>query len=560
MSQVSPASTEIATPGGGSDRSPPPAPEAAPLGQAVGGGMSWMVAATVGTRVVSFLAQIMLGWWLLPKDFALYATATSVAGFIMVCRDMATGHLLVQRGREAYHTCDGAAFWIAFTYNVSVAIVGTLAAFPLATHVYHNEELAWMLIVMVWALPISAVGNNLIARLRLDLRFRTFSGILAVSGMFRQLCMIVLAYLGFGAMSFAIPVLLNALFDAAALWYVTRQSPWKRPFQFDQWRGLIRQAVWLMVNSLANFAMDFGPYLLLIPILFVTLNSESQATDITGFYFFAYQITAQIGVVLAYNATLVLMPALQRMKDDPQRQRDAAMRALRTLMLAASFCSLGLASIMRPLEHLLWRGKFEPSVAAILIFGAFYPWRVTFGLCTSILMAQGAFRRLAVLSAFECVGLMAATTAAGIWAPTVTGVAWYTGIWVCFSRLVSTWYVFHKMGGRWTQTMGAMIPAWLVALAAFGTAMWIDGRLQINGLISSSPAVSRLVAKAAGEAHSAIWIERLADAAQVLVTGGMCAAVFALLASLLLADDLRDILRVAPARIRGPLSKLLRLR
>lgn len=548
--------------------SPEATPKAEALGRAVGGGMSWMVVSTALTRAVTFLAQILLGWWLNPKDFALYATATSVAGFMMVCRDMATGNLLVQRGRERYNECAGAAFWLAFTYNLGVALLTTAVAFPLASKVYHEPDLAPMLLVMGWAIPIGAIGNNLFAKLRIDLRFKAFSMQMAWSGTVRQIAMVVLAKMGFGPMSFAWPVLAYTLFDAVTLWMLTHDAPWKRPFQFDQWPGLIRQAVWLMVNSLANFAMDFGPFLVLGPMLVKTLRTggagdaeaaAKAAYDITGYYFFAYQITAQIGVMLAFNATMVLVPALQRMAREPERQRDAALRALRTLMLAGSIASLGLAAVMGPLEHLLWGGKYALSVAAILIFGAFYPWRITFGLCTSVLMAQGAFRRLAVLSAFECLGLMAAAATAAVTSPSPSGIAWWTGSWVMFSRVVATCYVFYKMGGSAWATVKSMFPAWIVSLAAFGIAMLVDSRVGLHGLLAGNTTMNNLVRSVVGEGHRVIWVSRAADVAQICVTGAICGAAFVLVARVLLADDLRDALRVAPGPIRTRMTRLLKL-
>ncbi len=545
------------------------------MGRAVGGGMTWMVVSMVLTRVVTFLAQILLGKWLLPKDFALYATATSIAGFIMVCRDMATGHLLVQRGREQYNELAGPAFWIAMAYNVSVAGITAVIAVPLAQRVYHEPELAPMLWVMALALPLGAVGNVLFARMRLDMKFRAFSIEQAWSAIVRQLAMVVCARMGMGPMSFAWPILFYTLFDAVACWWLTRDSAWMRPPAFRLWGGMVRQALWLMINSLANFAMDFGPFLLMGPILVWSLNgfktaaqsgeaafkaASSAAYDVTGYYFFAYQITAQIGVMLAYSSVVVLVPALQRMKNDPERQRLASLRALRTLMMGGSIASIGLATVMGPLEHILWHGKYDASVPAVMIFGAFYPWRITFGLCTSVLMAQGAFRRLAVLSAFDCMGLMAAAAAAATFSPTVSGIAWWTGGWVMFSRVVGTWYVFYKMGTSARATSAALFPAWLVALAAFAIARFVDDRLGVNHAIMENAGLARWVLSKVGEAARELWMMRIADTAQILVAGSVCAGSFLVLARMFLADDLRDMLAVAPARFARPLSLAMRLR
>jgi len=515
------------------------------VGRRVGGGMTWMTISAVLTRITTFAAQILMGHWLEPADFALYATATSIAGFMMVCRDFATGNIIVQRGRENYEHNAGPAFWLGLTYDMVVFIVIVAAAYPLATTVYHDRQLAPMLIVLAMTLPFGAIAGVLYSRLRLELRFKAYSWIITLAGFLRQVSMIVFAKCGLGAMSFAWPALVCILVDVAALLWFTRDAVWMRPARIKEWGSWMRDAVWLMFTSLANFAMDYGPYLVLGPIL-------GAASKVTGYYFFAYQITAQIGIVLAYNATLVLTPALQRLNAEPRRQCEAAMRTLRTLMLAGSVASVGLAAIMAPLEHLLWNGKYAQSVGAVMIFGAFYPWRITFGLTTSLLTAQGAFRRLAVLSAVECIGLMVAAALAGFYSPTATGIAWWTGCWVMVSRVGVTVYVLARMQEPIGNILRAMFPAWLLCLAALGA----------TAAVSSNLGVREVVLRLAERMHFAAGskvAERGADVVEIVVYGCVCSLVMLVLARVILHADLRDVLRVAPGRFGSPLARVLRL-
>ena len=102
------------------------------MGHKVGGGMTWMTASAVVTRFASFLAQILLGKLLFPEDFAIYGTAIAIAGFLMVCRDMATGSIIVQRGRENYEQNAGVAFWLGFAYDMVVVVLTLLLAWPIA--------------------------------------------------------------------------------------------------------------------------------------------------------------------------------------------------------------------------------------------------------------------------------------------------------------------------------------------------------------------------------------------------------------------------------------------
>jgi O-antigen/teichoic acid export membrane protein len=527
---------------------PPVAPEPQPpvetqgMADKVGGGMTWMTVSTLATRVITFAAQILMGRWLSPAEFALYGTATAVAGYLMVCRDAGTGYILVQRGREKYEENAGPAFWLGFTYNVSVVLLTLVIAGVLAQY-YKAPELRPMLIVMTLSLPAGAIANVLYSKLRLDLHFRAFSIINTASTFVRQVSMILLAWGGFKHMSFAWPAVICIFVDSILLWWLTRDSIWMRAPRFDQWGSWIRDAVWLMITSLANFGMDWAPYL----VLGRQLGADNP---VIGYYFFAYQITAQIGVLLAFNSTVVLTPAFQKLNHDPRRQSAAALRALRTLMLAGSVASLGLAAIMSPLEHMLWGAKYAESVSAVLVFGAFYPWRITYGLTSSLLTAQGRFRQLTYLSIIECLGLMAAAWYAGQSDPTPSGIAWWTGGWVFVSRLVATLYVFIRLGESPMRVMKDMFPAWAISLAGFGVAILAARKFDLAGAVGG------------WFSHTSLplaFTSRVGDVAAIMVFGGVCAFVMAMLARVVLHAHLRDLISVSPGKLRGPMRTIFRL-
>jgi O-antigen/teichoic acid export membrane protein len=466
-------------------------------------------------------------------------TATAIAGFLMVCRDMATGSIIVQRGREEYEANAGTAFWLGFVYDAAVMLLTFALAGRIAKWC-EADDLAPMLMVMALTLPFGAVANVLYSKLRLELKFKAFSWITTISGFLRQVAMILFALAGFGHMSFAWPALVCILIDCACLWWYTGDAVWLRSPRFAQWPIWIRDAVWLMFTSLANFAMDWGPYLVLAPIM-------GGKNPVIGYYFFAYQITGQIGIILAFNSSVVLTPAFQKLNEEPRRQAAAALRALRTLMLAGSVASLGLAAIILPLEHLFWHGKYAESVSALVILGAFYPWRITYGLTSSLLTAQGAFRRLTVLSVFECVGLMVAAGLAAEFHPTPAGLAWWTGGWVMVSRIASTLYVFWKMNESTLSVLRAVVPSWVVSLLGFAAAYWAAHAGNLGAF------TDKLLADRLPQ-----WLQdRIADLVCIAAYGSLCALVMAILARLVLHADLRDAISVAPSRVRPILRRLL---
>lgn len=520
----------------------PPSHEA--VGASVGDGMTWLTLATLFARLGTFVSQWIVGLLLSAREFGLYSTAIAVSGFLTVCRDAGTSYILVHRGREAYEDNAGQAFWMGISYNVVILLVTIVLAGPIAAF-YKADELVWLLVILAASLLPNSISSVLYNRLRLDLRFKAVSAIATVSSVARQASLIAFVMSGMGVMSFAWSAVVCCLVDAVCLWWLTRDAVWMRAPRIDRWGQWAGASFWLMLASLANFGMDYAPFL----VLGRMLGGDSP---IIGYYSFAYQITAQIGVLLAFNSALVLTPVLQRLGAEPERQAHATLRALRSLMMVGSVATMGLASIFAPLENLLWSEKFTDSVQALVVLGLFYPWRITYGVTASLLNAKGEFSRLTWLSVVECVGLFAVSFAAGKAAPTPVGIALWTGGWVMLIRIVTTLMVFRPLGASIPSILKAMVPAWLLCVVSLGVTLLLSRHLGFDAFAQSL--VGQLLHVAAP------WDSRLADLIRIVLHGTLCGTLMFALVRLLLRDHLLDLLAVAPARLRPPLARILLLR
>ncbi len=525
------------------DTTPPPTRA---IGASVGAGMTWLTLATLFARLTTFLSQWVVGLVLSAREFGLYSTAIAISGFLTVCRDAGTGYILMHRGRDAYEDNAGQAFWMGISYNVVILLVTVALAGPLATF-YKAEELSWLLIILAAALLPNSVSSVLYCRLRLDFRFKAVSAIATVSGIARQASLIAFVMSGLGVNSFAWSAVVCCLVDAACLWWLTRDAVWVRAPRIDRWGQWAGASFWLMLASLANFGMDYAPFLVLGRIL-------GGDSEIIGYYSFAYQITAQIGVLLAFNSSVVLTPVLQRLGAEPERQAQATLRALRSLMMVGSVATMGLASIFAPLENLLWSEKFTPSVLTLVVLGLFYPWRITYGVTASLLNAKGEFSRLTWLSIVECVGLFAVSFAAGVAAPSPVGIALWTGGWVMLIRIVATLMVFRPLGASIASVLAAMFPAWLLCVASLGITLALSRQLGFDALAQG--VIQRFLPAGAppGPLES-----RLTDLLRIAIHGSLCAGLMFTLFRVLLRDHLLDLLTVAPVRLRPLLARVLLL-
>ncbi|MCC6675706.1 MAG: oligosaccharide flippase family protein [Phycisphaerales bacterium] len=512
------------------------------MGQSVGRGMGWMAFSTVAIKALAFVAQIVLGWLLSKGDFGLYSTALAVAGIVTAFRDGGVRDLLVQRGAASYERLVGPVYWMAFTINSAAALALCLAAPAIAA--FYDMPLTPMLVVIGLSLPLGTPAAILQCKLRMQLRFGVLSRIQIGSALVRNVGTIVLAAPPFslGPLAFVLPLILIAIYEGVASYLAARERPWKRRAEPRQWGGLFLATRWLIFATLANIMFDFGPFAVL---------GAMVSEQVVGVYFFAWQITAQIGVLLSSNVQQVLFPALARMEGNRVRMAHGSLRALRALMLVGGYMSLCLAAVMGPLESVLWHGRWAEAVPGVQILGFFFPMRITFGLCAAVMLAEGRFKGLSFLTLYEGIGITIAAAIAGWTDGSATAVAWWTGGAMALGRLIGTMYVMGSMGVGPGRVLRAILPPWVLATGAAALAVGVDDFLNLGVAARSALAGAGL-----GPAMETI----VADGLRVAVIGAVCTAAFAVGARVIIPTRLREAIAVGPKRIGAKVERLLLLK
>lgn len=535
------------------------------LGKTVGGGMTRMFLATVIAKLATMVAQGMLGWWLLPNEFRSFALATAAAGFIMLARDACIPNWLIQKGAHDHDRNAGPGFYIALAYNLIAALVMGLAAYPLAHYWANEPKVGPMLIVIAISLPIGTPGTVSQAKLRSMLEFRKLTMLLTVSGVLRQIFTVLLAWFGMGEMSFAIPVVLTALFESIATPIVADDRPWKLSPQFDRWREIFAEAWLLTQATVANFATDWGPYLVL-PFFM----SDEEGKKHTGYYFWGYMLLGQIAALLSNNLFVIILPALTRLRDEPARLAQAFLRALRVVMFAACSSSVLLASMIVPLEHLIWRGKWSETTQAIMLLTIFFPWKATFGLTSATFMAVNRSRRFSIMTWIEGAILMIAAVIVSIRHPHVDMLVTYIGAALMLGRVLSM-IVLMKTLGHHSRTLAYVsVPAWIVGLIAGAAGALAEhfASIQIRafewipalGVFNEYTPLTEL----AGDFFPALrsiqfWVTTTIDGLRCMIAGGVCLAVGWALTRAFLRSDIADAIEQAPVRLRRPARMIMLL-
>jgi len=578
----------------------PPKPAAA-MGKHVGRGALWMMASTILSKVVTSFAQLILGLVLAPDDFGLYGMAWGITRFLTICQDGGVRELLVQRGPGEYPSLRGRVFWLAMAFNSLVGVVILAAAPVLAFKVYDEPRLIALMWVMALAIPLGTPGSVLQAKLRLDLNFKATSAIVTFSSLLRQLSTVCLAMVGTGAMSFAIPAVLCAIFESAAAWWVCRDTPWVDKPQLRQWPNLIESTKWLLFASISLVLLDQGPLLVIKPVMNAAGNDAGVSA--TGNFFWAYQMTAQLSVLLSFNIYLVLAPALQRFANEPERLRDASVRALQGMMLVGAIASVLLGVVMDPLEGLLFSGKWAEATAAVFIFGLVFPFKIPQGVTQAIQVAKGRFKENAISLLLEGI-LFTAAAGIGAWfaarshdsaGSTAAQIAIYGAGAMAVGRVGVTLWVMARLGASKRRTIGVMAGPWVVAVAAALAAVGVDRAIGLKTAIAftqeQTPKVLapgktlakdelpynvkfKMLMKSADEpglapvakavasaleksSLSPTWRARVVQVLRLALISAVCGGVFAALCRVAIPGALREALRAMPKGLGPKIGKLL---
>jgi PST family polysaccharide transporter len=350
-----------------------------------------MMSQTVAVKLVSLIANVVVAHFMLPDEAGLVGMAYSVLSIAGFVQYIGMQDVLIQRHARLKRWANP-AFWM----SLAVGIVGggfvALAA-PLAADLFHQPKLAGMVLLLALASPLQTTSVVPQAVLSAQLRFRLSVIINSFAAIGTSLLCILLAWRGWGAYSFLIPVPLMAGLQSAALWIAAHPHIQWRP-QFRRWRYLVGDT---------GFNWGISICIILITTADHIGLSLWQSAAVVGIYFWAINLSTQLLRLLAMNLTSVLLPSLSRLQDDPERQSTAFLNSMRVLAMVGVPACLLQAAIAEPLVRLLYPDRWESMGTVLSVLSVGMAFHFISGPAMSIMKAQRRFADLFVLCAINAI-------------------------------------------------------------------------------------------------------------------------------------------------------------
>ena len=358
---------------------PPTSPPQTTLSRRTSRGFAWMLAQTLGSKAVGIIGQIFLARLLTPVDFGLVALAYTAAAPASMIRQTGIPTILIQKGSR-FDRWANAAFWMDMALGAAAAIT-LLATAPVGAMLFRSPALVDLLGVIASGALFNAAMTVPQAKMTRDLRFRELASIGLGYNVLAMAISVGLAFMGFGAYSFVIPLPICLGMRALVLW---KLAPIKLRWniQMHRWRAMAGDSGRLLGTSIFSTLQGMSVF---------TMLGLFRPKAVVGEFSFVANLSSQILQLLSVNFSSVLFPVLSTLKDDPPRQTAAFFRSARALALMGMPVCVAEAVLAKPAIAVIFGAKWLPAVPVLQLLALATAINIVGSATINLMQAQGRF-------------------------------------------------------------------------------------------------------------------------------------------------------------------------
>lgn len=448
-------------------------------------GFIWLMAQTIGSKLVGMAGQVVLAWLLMPDDMGLWAKASIIMGFSSLVQTAGLRETLIHRQRN-YHLWANSAFWMSVVLGLCGALLMAAAAWP-AAYYFKEPRLFGLLLVLAATSPLISLDLVAEAKLQNQMRF----GLLAAVNWGIELLKLALTVLfawilprEYKAYSFVLPRPIVAVAKLLILWNAAR-PPVKRFPQFERWKYMFNDSATLFISGLFLMLQWQGDYI----VLGLFFNQA-----ILGIYFLAFNLSTQTMQLFTGNLTGVLFPALSKLQGDPKRQIRAFLDATRMLALIAVPLCLLQMGIADPGVRLFFQdNKWQDAIPVLQALSIGMAFRVVASPGGSLIQAQGRFRVILITNVINAVVFLALVTigallgradAPSLWMRPATTVGIAVAFYFAVIGPIFLYVAIYPSGGTWRDIRRIYTAPMLAGGISVAGAMFVGNWVPVDKIHS----------------------------------------------------------------------------
>jgi O-antigen/teichoic acid export membrane protein len=448
-------------------------------------GFLWLMAQTLGSKVVGMAGQVVLAWLLMPDDMGLWAKASIIMGFSGMIQTAGLRETLIHRQRN-YHLWANTAFWMSVVLGLVGGIVTAAAAWP-AAYLFHEPRLVGMLLVLAAAAPLMSLDLAAEAKLQNQMRF----GLLAMVNWGMELLKLALTVFfaailpaQYKAYSFVLPRPIFAVTRLVILWRAAR-PPIRSTPQLSRWKYMFNDSATLFISGLFLMLQWQGDYIVL---------GRIYTGAVLGIYFLAFNLSIQTMQLFTGNLTGVLFPALAKLQGDPQRQIRAFLDATRMLaLIAVPLCLLQMGLADPGVRLFFQDNKWQDAIPVLQALSVGMAFRVVASPGGSLIQAQGRFRVILITNIINAIVFLSLVTggalfgtpgAASLWLRPATTVGIAVAFYFAVIGPIFLYVAIYPSGGKWRDIAKVYWAPMAAGVASAASAMFIGSWVPVSKIHS----------------------------------------------------------------------------
>lgn len=339
-------------------------------------GIAWVMIVTMGSKVLSVISQIVLGYYLAIEDFGIYASALGMTAVFSWLKNGSILQLIIKE------SVSGGAISKFFKFARYFNIVSSAGLFTLACLYWKDEGYIGFLMLsfaisQFFSLPQLKIRSSFSS----SGKFKLLGFYELGQALLNNVTIICLAVFLGDERCFAFSILAITIYDIFIHhFYVKRErSDDYESFSIKDMKYVWQNARWLLLGALGSSMVMQGTFLII----------GFWETEITlGLYFFAFQLISVFGVVVGEGVRKVLMPVLSSIKDENDRF-DSLSRTLKYCAVFMVPISFGSAIAVDPVIDVIWSGKWADAVIAAQLMAVTLFMPILVLICYSYLEASG---------------------------------------------------------------------------------------------------------------------------------------------------------------------------
>ncbi len=289
-------------------------------------GFGLFLAASMFSRALQFLSKVILAWFLLPKEFGLFAIGFFFISVLEVFRSSGFEQALIYTKKDA-EKAGNTVFLIQFAISMALFAIIFLASGTIGDFFGKNLSEALLIKKTVQALSFIIIINSIGAvhaaflEKKMEFKKRVFPDILSSLAYFA--IAIALSAFGYGIWSIVIATIASSIAYNFSMLIV---SPLRLNFKINRELGkeFFDYAKFSLQASIIGFA---------IGNLDVVVVGKLLSTEMLGFYSMATTVSVLLPANLSFAIGKVAFPAYSQIREEKAKVIDAFERSIKYVLL-----------------------------------------------------------------------------------------------------------------------------------------------------------------------------------------------------------------------------------